>query len=149
MRIGLHRGASWISKAIRWQTRSEYSHASLCFSDCIIESMEGHGVRLLGRYERGQTVDLYRVAARDIERDVWQFAAAQLGKGYDWTMVLRFLTRRQESRSSTGKWFCSELVFASLQQAGVNLLERCEPWEVSPGLLAKSPLLIFDETVTT
>jgi hypothetical protein len=39
------------------------------------------------------------------------FLTAQLGKPHDYTMVARFITRRQESRRTSGKWFCSELTF--------------------------------------
>src|SRR5690606_21875536 len=69
------------------------------------------------------------------------FLEKQTGKSYDYRMVFRFITRLQETRKSRGKWFCSELVFAALQQCGIDLLSRTEPWEVSPGLLARSPYL--------
>jgi uncharacterized protein YycO len=111
----------------------------------VIEAREGFGVRLLPAIEhrRGETHELFTV--RDltdaVADTVWEFARGQLGKPYDWTMVLRFISRRQESRKSRGKWFCSELVYASFQKAGVDLLRDTDPWEVSPGLLARSPLL--------
>lgn len=54
-------------------------------------------------------------------------------------MVARFVTRRQADRESAGKWFCSELVFAAFQAAGIDLLARTEAWEVSPGLLLRIP----------
>jgi uncharacterized protein YycO len=91
----------------------------------------------------GEAVDLFLVdgLTETQEEDVAWFLFQQLGKPYDWTMVARFVTRRDESRASSGKWFCSELVYAAFKQAGVPLLRATEPWEVSPGLLAKSPLL--------
>jgi len=53
-------------------------------------------------------------------------------------MVIRFITRQQETRKSSNKWFCSELIYASLLKAGIVVLERIEPWEVSPVLLSYS-----------
>lgn len=147
--IALHQAPGLIARLIRWQTRSEYSHASLVFMndgemDCVIEAREGHGVRCLeGLHAKpGELIDVCRVEMTEAQaQEIFEFALAQVGKSYDWTMVARFVTRRQEARSSTGRWFCSELVYAAFLQANINLLRRTEPWEVSPGLLARSPLL--------
>lgn len=143
--VALFRGPGLVSRLIRWQTRSAYSHAAMILpSGAVIESREGKGVRQLPKLapQNGEVVDLFSVEVTDSQlEDIAWFLNAQLGKAYDWTMVARFLTRRQESRGSTGKWFCSELVYAAFQQSGVDLLRATEPWEVSPGLLARSPLL--------
>ena len=142
----LHRGTSLIGKLIRWQTRSDYSHASMILPDGLfVEAREGIGVRALNRFAAvpGETVDFFTLPITAGQAaEIAEFAREQLGKKYDWTMVLRFVSRRQESRPSRGQWFCSELVFAACQQAGVNLLRATEPWEVSPGMLARSPLLV-------
>jgi uncharacterized protein YycO len=144
LRIGLHRSTGLVSSLIKWQTRSQYSHASLILpSGLILESMQGKGVVMDRWYNDKGDVDTFTVAIRaEQEHAVIDFAKQQLGKGYDYTMVARFLTRRQATRKSSGKWFCSELVFAAYQEAGVSLLRDTEPWEVSPELLSKSPYLI-------
>jgi hypothetical protein len=67
------------------------------------------------------------------------FALSAVGRGYDWWSIIRFVSRRRMPHND--RWFCSELVFAALSHAGVRLLERIAPWEVSPGLLSISPLL--------
>lgn len=145
--IALHRGRGLLSRLIQWQTRSEYSHASLQLPDGLcVEAREGVGVRALPELAiaPGESVDLFRVEGVTATQhaEIAAFARAQLGKPYDYTMVARFVSRRQESRASRGKWFCSELVYAACQQAGVVLLRDTEPWEVSPGLLARSPRLL-------
>lgn len=143
--ICLHRGTSFIGRAIRWQTRGAYSHASMILPDGLfVEAREFIGVRALHRLTiaNGEKVDTFRVHVTDTQRDdIAAFVKEQLGKPYDYTMVLRFLSRRQAARDESGKWFCSELVFAALQQAGVVLLRDTQPWEVSPAMLARSPLL--------
>lgn len=148
MLVALHRGRGFIAKAIQWQTRSVYSHASVIFeeSGVVIEAREFKGVRSILWDEvvaSGETVDVFRVKGLvpEAEEAVWEFLQAQLGKPYDYTMVARFITREQAAREESGKWFCSELVFAAFAQAGVKLLERIEPWAVSPGMLRLSTRL--------
>lgn len=158
--VALFRDASGVvGRVIRWQTRSRYSHAALVFRQDgqdgkkdqpeVIEAREFEGVRITDGIVGGAAVvDLFRVELSAVQLfEVRSFAFGQIGKGYDYTMVARFISRRQASRRTSGKWFCSELVFAALQKAGVNLLERTEPWEVSPGMLARSPLLTLAGTL--
>jgi hypothetical protein len=76
-----------------------------------------------------------------------EFAHQHIGKPYDYLSVARFISRRSESIHSKEKWFCSEFVFAAFQAAGLNLLRDTEAWEVSPGLLSKSPLLKAEGTL--
>lgn len=110
----------------------------------FVEAREFIGVRALDRLTLapGETADCFTIEAtpEQVEK-IDAFVRGQLGKPYDYTMVARFVSRRQASRTESGKWFCSELVFAALLHAGIELLRGTEPWEVSPGLLARSPLL--------
>lgn len=143
MQIVLFKGTSWISRMIRWQTRSKYSHAAiLTEGGTLVESLEGKGVQSTCDWNRPENADIFDVpSTQDQRNSIMGFLSAQVGKPYDWLMVVRFVTRRQEGRRTSGKWFCSELVFAAFQQAGISLFRETEPWEVSPGLLARSPLL--------
>ena len=146
MKVLLMKGQGALSMMIRWQTRSCYSHAALEDDDgVIVESWQGAGVREKLLPDR-RNVDTFLVhgTTQSVGRKVMAFARAQIGAGYDYRGALRFVTRR--SAAMNGKWFCSELVFASLQDAGINLLERIPPWAVSPGLLALSPLLRKEDT---
>jgi len=138
----LFRGQDLLSRAIRWQTRSVYSHAALLRPDgSVIEAWPGEGVRER-LIEDWTGIDAFTIAGCTPQQ--WNaaniFARDHLGAHYDWLGVLRFVSRRDDADQKLS-WFCSELVFASLQHAGITLLERIEPWAVSPGLLANSPLL--------
>jgi hypothetical protein len=64
----------------------------------------------------------------------WQGAGVRVTSLSDWSHIDRLSI-------PNARWFCSELVFAALAHAGVHLFARIEPWAVSPGLLAISPLL--------
>ncbi len=144
--VCLHSAPGVIGTIIRWQQRGAWSHASLYFPGRgVIEAREFCGVRALPALAPKPAEVIARYTVRgltpELEERVFAFAQAQLGKPYDYTMVARFLTRRQADRKEAGRWFCSELAFAALKHAGIDLFAATEPWEVSPGLLARSPLL--------
>lgn len=151
--IGLDRGM----RIIRWQTRGKYGHAKLLFVSAdetpfVIEACFGwpwesgaqKGVILRRAEPDGKERATAWFAIPSMTPDgteaAWRFAAAQVGKPYDLTMVLRFLSRRQESRKSRGKWFCSELAFAAIAKGGVALFQGTEPWEVAPDWIRRSSL---------
>jgi len=147
MKILLYRGRGFLPWLIRFQTRSPYHHAAIVLhGSTVFESNWKWGVKacFLQRTPANNTVDVYEVATTpEQDGSIRRWLVSQSGKPYDLTMVIRFVTRKQATRKTKGKWFCSELVYAAFQAAGINLLERVEPWEVSPGLLARSPLLKF------
>jgi uncharacterized protein YycO len=67
----------------------------------------------------------------------------QIGKGYDWGAVLRFVSRRKVNPAeSSRRWFCSELAAAAWTMATGGMLLRLPSWKISPGLLYASPLVI-------
>jgi uncharacterized protein YycO len=152
--LQLHNGTSLISRLITWQTRSTVSHASIWFpdDDVVIESKEGRGVqqtpgashaadRAAGRIQcfavQGMTPELAKA--------VREFMSAKVGAGYDYRAILKFISRRRAGHNT--RWFCSELVFAAYQHAGIRLLAHIEAWAVSPGDLLTSPLLVpLDES---
>ena len=161
LRLGFHCGTGTVSTLIRWQTRAgslcPYSHVSVVLPDGrLLEAYQGEGLKLLrmnGTVRATRT--LAQVQAREqvdvatIPMSVAQlhralaFAHDQLGKGYDYLSVARFVSRRDESRASSGRWFCSEFAFEVAMQGGVALFERTRGWEVAPEMLARSPLLFF------
>lgn len=141
--ILLYRGVSLVSRAIRWQTRSEYSHAAWMLPDGSVIEAWRSGVRHVPspfvNHSPGTEIDVYAVDGLTSRqaRDVRDFLLAQVGRGYDWLSVLRFVSRREGASS---RWFCSELVHAALAEAGVELL-RGPSWQFAPGHLAWSPLV--------
>lgn len=151
--IALYKGKSWLSRAIQWQTRSPYSHAAWLLKDgSVIEAWQHGGVAhnssLSSVHTPGTTVDIYFVGGlADDLSEAW--LRGQIGTAYDWHSVFRFLSRRNEDAADRAKWFCSELVYCALLAGGVKALANTEPWEVSPGLLARSPLLEYIGTMTT
>ena len=150
--LALYKGRSWVSRLIRWFNWSNYSHAAwVCRDGTIIEAWPPGGVQravsLFTNHLVDTAVDLYAVPGlTDAQRTrVEEFLVAQLGEPYDFMGVLGFLPRsRMENHAA---WFCSELVFAGLQSAGLDLLRNIPACKVYPGLLALSPLLKQVDTV--
>lgn len=172
MRIALYQGKSWISRAIRWQTRSRYSHAAFLLDDgSVIEAwtpvvrwvIPGEGSRVEGRGESedlsalsrqhtpGTVVDIFEFVCplTKEENQKLEFLAKQdVGTPYDYRSIVRFLTRKRSALKKR-RLFCSEQVFARCQQIGRPLLDRTEAWRVPPDWIARSPHLNLTKTITT
>lgn len=142
----LFRGKGIISALIRWQTRGNYSHAAIRLENGdIIESWQGgdHCVRLTSIRD-WTTIDSFTAEVTDEQYSkITNFLYGQIGRPYDFLAIARFLTRRSFNQDN-GKWFCSELVFAAFQKAGIELFTNTEAWEVSPQLLSRTPLIRKD-----
>lgn len=145
--ILLYRGRGLLNALIRWQTRGAFAHAAIWVDGTVYESKQWKGV--LKRKSTpeddiaAQRFEVAHLTGNDTAvAEMVAWLEKHVGKPYDYLSVLRFLSRRQESCASRGKWFCSELVFAALQKAGVQILRRTQPWEVSPQLLCRSPQVL-------
>lgn len=142
-RILLFTGGDPISLLVKWQTRSEYSHAALLIpgTKTVIESYPFVGVRKRELTSKDWTrIHAYRVpemTARQWQGAI-QFAESQLGCGYDWRNVLRFVSRLPGRENL--RWFCSELVHESIARTYRSLLQKPSCY-VDPGDLATSPLV--------
>ncbi|MCX6915750.1 MAG: hypothetical protein NT167_22345 [Verrucomicrobia bacterium] len=156
MRIALYQGTSFISRLIRWQTRSRYSHAAwLGDNGNVIEAWQPCVRVVSGLSEQhtpGTVVDLFEfvtpLRAREIQ-EIWRLALKQVGTPYDYLAVLRFVSRKASRERWEEKLFCSEMVFGNARDAGRELLARTEAWRVPPDWIARSPLLRLSETVVT
>lgn len=149
LRFGLHKGTGWASRAIRWQTDSEYSHVSFVLpSGILLEAMQGRGVvvdRTLDEARRDEVVEVVRLGCTYSQWvTAFDFFMAQIGKPYDYLAIARFLTRRDADAPDA--WFCSELAYAGLKQAGIHLLRNVPTARVSPALFAMSTLLHIEST---
>ena len=149
MRIALYQGTSTISRLIRWQTRSKYSHAAFLADDgTVIEAWQPE-VRMVSnlstQHTPGTLVDIFefkqRLTAAEDER-LWKLALDDRGIPYDYTGVLRFVTRLPENERRKSKLFCSEQVFSRCAMIGRHLLERTEAWRVPPDWISRSSLLV-------
>ncbi len=150
-RVILYQGTSIIDRLVRLQTRSKYSHAAIALTPAggefthTYESTWKTGVHCRNFSRADWSADWFIIELRQDQYDKlknWLDLWVNQNARYDTIAICRFLTRRR-GKSDT-RWFCSELVFAALQHVGITLLRDTEAWEVSPGLLSKSPLLELD-----
>lgn len=152
MRILAYKGISPISKAIRWQTRSEFSHIAVELDDSsIIEAWHKGGVQHVDSFRTLHTAGTQVVAYKlgfdltEEERtDLESWLKKQVGKKYDFMSVARFVTRRKVPAND--KWFCSELAEQGFVYINRRLLNG-NPSEHSPRDTVMSPLLISDEVL--
>lgn len=133
-----HTGLSGIySRAVRWWTKTIYSHCELIFSDGVAASssfMDG-GVRFKHidfdptKWDFITLPDAYEDNAR-------KWFASHQGQGYDLMGNLHFVVGAVSDDKN--KWFCSEAVAAAL---GFNNAWRFDPGDLYPILkmLEKAP----------
>jgi len=119
----------------------------LCGDGSVIEAWHVGGVKhtcnLNADHTEGTLIDVFDIDGLTAEQrcTVEEFLRANVGFRYDFRGVLKFISRRKHRNPS--RWFCSELVFAALQHAKVDVLQRITPAEVYPGLLCVSPRVAF------
>jgi len=144
--ILLYSGKGGISQLIRFQTRSEYSHASLLFPDgAVIESWQGSAKKL---FRNSGVREVHLTSTEGItafslpgltQEDAIKLRALAMGKvgcDYDYLSVFRFVSRVRPHEND--KWFCSELVCYLLLKVHFQILNLA-PARTSPGHIAWSP----------
>lgn len=108
-----------------------FSHVALIFGDCLrLDAHVDYGVRFHGDVpnpERWTFIDL-PLFDGEIET-VRQFCEIECGAGYDPCGVLA-IAHVPLMKEQPGRWFCSELAAAALQQ--VDLFEGLTPHLLSP-----------------
>jgi hypothetical protein len=140
--IKQYSGVDPISLAIRFQTRSRYSHTALVLDRVLWESTWRTGVQFREpNQERDYRADDFGVDVSSTElAGMIAFARAQHGKGYDTRMVWRFPLRLGAYQGEKEKWFCSEWAFQAFLEVGIELLKETEAWRVPPDWMQRTPL---------
>jgi len=152
--IALYKGTSSMSRLIRWATWSQYSHAAWIndqSGQCIQAWRAGvvSSRSFSEGHKPGTAVDFFSVRGEgsDESSAIESVLNLELGKSYDVAGILGFVIRRD--RQNQDRWFCSELVFHAYECVGLHLLSRVPPCKVFPGMLAISPLLKHEYSMTT
>lgn len=138
-----YKGRSIISRLIKIQTRSSYSHTALQTADGSVYEAWDSGVMKSPDYrtlhKAGTEVHVYKIEVTDEQRSkIMSFLESKLGEKYDYRNVIRFFTRNKPSENN--KWFCSELVLTAFKEAGKPLL-NINPALAAPRDVPMSPYL--------
>ena len=115
---------------IRLFTFSKWNHVAIEYNGRVIDSTTANGVSESSLYDFNQRYEKVEVVeVKDVNQfAAWNFAKSQLGKSYDWTAIVALPFRERWQRDN--KWFCSELVAASLFAGGRRF--RVESGRVTP-----------------
>lgn len=154
MQIILQKNDSFLSKVIRFFCRGPYSHAALLLPDgkvwqCLPLAKVEQFDTIYHAFGHGDILDIYDVETTP-EQDaiIAEFLSRQEGKGYDyWSLTGFVLYSTEKARKSYGKWFCSELVFATFKKVEIYLLKNIPAWEISPTDIYKSPVPKFSTRI--
>jgi uncharacterized protein YycO len=114
----------------------------------VIEAWQKGGVRHIPDpftgHSEGTVIDVFEVHDNFDAAKAEAFLVKQIGQKYDYSSVMRFVTRRKALDNR--KKFCSELAELSLIAGGLRLLNG-SPSEHSPRDTLLSPYLRYKETI--
>lgn len=173
MRIGLYQGTSVVSWAIRFITRSCYSHAAFVFDEpacaaadrmrdegvvfkrlhfyhpgAVVEAWKG-GVRnamhIGSLHKRGTVVDLFQMERPGLTATQEEALVLFCDDIIGWPYGFHNVLRfiTKQPGRDDGSYFCSEAVFEGFRKAGATLLKNKKDWEVPPDWLQMPTCLRF------
>lgn len=161
--ILLYKGTHWLSKVIRWATKSPYSHAGVVVwwnNRLMVLEAIGKGVIVTPlsqnlRHYKGE-VHLYvlktgtnKNVKTSTRNEMLRFAQHELGKEYArWKMILfgikillsKDLDKKDELKRAN-KLYCSQYVAQIYNSGGFDLKKDKADRFMSPKDVAESPLL--------
>ena len=124
-----------ISILIRLITRGKFNHVSIRSGKYVYEAHIKKGVTktLYSKWDNSTVVECIEIKSKR-EKEVVKFLNQQVGKKYDLSGVLSFLSI--VTKPKLGKWFCSELgavAYDKLRGKNVNFDNQ----KISPDFLYK------------
>lgn len=146
---------NFISRLIKFRTWGPKSHTAFRLNDDdVIEAwhtpLPTGAVRATPLIERlsyldeGEYIDFFDIIEDFDEYIAETFIRDQIGKPYDYSAIYNFISRKEYNNHD--RWFCSELVFATIARAGLLLL-NAPMHKVSPSLIEWSPFLKWSHRV--
>jgi hypothetical protein len=148
VRIRLVDETGIVAEAIKIWTWDNYIHVDLIFPGDI-NHLPGYlgaradGVKIRPWKYANPTKELFgTIPCTDEQaRKVYQFATAQLGKGYDWLNIIGLILHKTMLEKNT--WICSQLAAAELEYGGITLFENTPFYKITPRDFSISPNIIW------
>lgn len=119
---------------IRFFTFSKWNHSAICFGNEVFDSTFLPGVKVqskqefLKKYTRHEIIEIENINTSD----AYNFVCNQLGKKYDWKALFGIFFQKRKWHDDQ-KWFCSELVEATISAGGRqrfrDTLHRITPYQ--------------------
>jgi uncharacterized protein YycO len=121
------------AKFLKWHQRSEWAHVEVEYDNYFI------GARTSGvdKFDLDTVPEKHIVGilkcTRGQKARFDEFIHSQIGKKYDWKAYVGFLFNKK-SEQEQHRWFCSELILAACDYAGIQLFNKnsVRPWNVMP-----------------
>lgn len=127
------------SRLIRWFTWSEFSHVDFVLPGGWLLGSEAAGGVLKRPFDAENYLHAARFSVPSCSTNAIRFAETQIGKPYDFTAMLGFLSRRDWAEE--GSWFCSELIYWSFEQVGFRPFRATQMNRITPQHLLMIPSL--------
>ena len=145
--IALYKGVSALSRAIRWFTTSDYSHAAWINLDGSLWESWVHGIRHnpdpWTDHEDITEIDVFNFTPAPLTLTERAAVAGAFGKidkqPYDYEALLGFILHAD--LQADARWTCSEALETCLRAAGRTTQTRCWPYQIPPGWIGRSPAL--------
>ncbi|MGL5329086.1 MAG: YiiX/YebB-like N1pC/P60 family cysteine hydrolase [Peptostreptococcaceae bacterium] len=135
--IFLIKNDTFISKLIRWFTRSQYSHCGLCISDDGIHLWHTEfnmGLRLTHLMYPSDKMEVYRVNVSYDHEKLYDFILANIGNKYDFMEIFKVIFRCKKAETDS-EYICSELIRAAYRHVGIELVDEsinvCTPKDIA------------------
>lgn len=142
VKIRLVRDPTLSARFIEWWTWGRWSHVEFVTDNGYLGARFKGGVKLRPfDYIRPLEQSIRSVIMQEAQAvELWKFVNAQIGKPYDLWALLGFGVHSNVS-DSPREWFCSELVTAAFEVAGVPILETSHAYRISPRDVGLSTVL--------
>lgn len=147
--IILYKGNGFLSKAVKFFTKSEYSHVSMAISDThLIEANWYKKSNIIDFKYSEKEMEIYRVKDLTIEQQIiiLQRVYKYINKYYDYAQIIGHLIESfgfhiSHHLNSDTKLICSELIDRAYSDININLVELRKTGDVTPNDIAKYKIL--------
>lgn len=139
----------FISRIIKWFTKSEYTHVGIAYSHDLIFEIDMN--RQMGIYPiRSDDYDVFRYKeglTHEQKKALKKYAIkrAYANEGYDWKRIIRFAIERFINLpyiyDTMNKEVCSEIADNLYGNLGIDIAPDRSPGDVRPCDIANSPVL--------
>lgn len=163
--IAIYKGTTIESKAIRFFTRSQYSHCGFWINKAVLVDIQNNdGVvwhdSLSDTHPAGIAVDIFKFTPELskvqeaelinilLEDRIRKFKY-DYGMVFKFVPVVRIVTSSQPDNDDKREFFCSEHIVSRCAKIGAPLFRNTQPFEVPPDWLARSERLIYNRTEIT
>lgn len=141
-----YKGKTPISKAIRFLTKSEYSHCAILLDSMHLIQLDWNTPTSIKHIDYHiQDYDVYELTidlSKDEEQKIIEYIIQRISTEYDFVFIIsRFFNILFGTKiyNSKDKYNCDELIVEAFRSIGINLIDG--DVKLSPSELAKSKLL--------